>query len=273
MAVMALLWARVGLMDRRAAARRRAGKTSLFEPHRREAFSRAFARFNWALAATVFVWICVDPVWLPQKLGAINVVFLGVGLIIPVLAAVAHQARAIRLPVLGCLFLLAVAWSWGGRWLGDNHAVGRRAFGGGLDQTAVAGREDFKSAFTTWWDAAPPTADGVKPMVVVAAEGGASRAGFWAAETLGRLQELSNGDFANHVFAISSVSGGSVGSAAFVSQVHENLAPREGFRAATRDAAGGDYLSPVLAGLLQLSWDVALDASAKADLADFARRL
>ena len=208
---------------------------------------------GWIFAGVTLVWVCIDPVRPARFVGAIGVVYFGVGMIIAVMSSLIHWGRSWRLPVLGAMILWAVALAALGTWLHDNHAVGRRALlGRGYDigDTPAAARLKLDDAFEAWYASAPVDADGRKPMIVVAAAGGASRAGYWAAEVLGHLQQVSHGRFADSVFAISSVSGGSVGAAAFVSQLHDTPNPPKGFRNAVRSAAGGDYLSPALAGVL-----------------------
>lgn len=59
------------------------------------------------------------------------------------------------------------------------------------------------------------TQDNPFPLVIICAEGGASRSGFWTASILDTLRKKENWGFDRHVFAISSVSGGSVGVLAF----------------------------------------------------------
>ena len=232
---------------------------------------------GWIFAGVTLVWICIDPVRPARFAGAIGVVYFGVGMIIAVMSSLIHWGRSWRLPVLGAMILWAVILTGLGTWLHDNHAVGRRAFlGRGYDvvsrshdggaatvvsapclhaaasaPAAPGQRPCFEDAFETWYANAPAGPDGeTRPMIVVAAAGGASRAGYWAAEVLGHLQQVSHGRFADSVFAVSSVSGGSVGAAAFVSQLRDQPKPPKGFRNAVRSAAGGDYLSPALAGVL-----------------------
>ena len=50
-----------------------------------------------------------------------------------------------------------------------------------------------------------------EPLVLVATAGGASRAAYWTGTVLRALDNRSNGQFSDHVFAISSVSGGALG--------------------------------------------------------------
>jgi hypothetical protein len=242
----------IALLNLRAVIEARVAPRLSARPSGRGGFARGFVRVNWALAALMMIWISLDPVRPARFLGAISVVFLGVGLIIAVMAAVIHRGRRWRLPVVLILLALALAFSAAGQWWwGDNHAVGRRAFGGGSDQgPAIAARPTFPQAFDAWWRSAPAGPDGRKPLIVVAAAGGASRAGYWAADVLGELQDRSQGRFAPSVFAISSVSGGSVGALAFASQLYDDPQAGGRFGDAVRATAGGDFLSPALAGLL-----------------------
>lgn len=59
------------------------------------------------------------------------------------------------------------------------------------------------------------------PIYIVAAEGGASRSAWWTAHVLATLDYASDGEFSRHVYAISGVSGGSLGAAAFVGLLAE----------------------------------------------------
>lgn len=87
---------------------------------------------------------------------------------------------------------------------------------------------------------------------LVAAEGGGIRAAYWAAGVLARLEEAAG--LTPHIFAISGVSGGSVGAGFYVSLYRDFLPYRKdrqtGFPAITRCFMEKDYLSPLLtAGL------------------------
>ncbi|MEQ1865129.1 MAG: patatin-like phospholipase family protein [Micropepsaceae bacterium] len=53
------------------------------------------------------------------------------------------------------------------------------------------------------------------PLIIVAAEGGASRAGVWLLAAMRMLDAETNGDFGRNLFAISGVSGGSLGAATY----------------------------------------------------------
>jgi hypothetical protein len=94
------------------------------------------------------------------------------------------------------------------------------------------------------------------PVFIIAAEGGGIYAAAAAATFLSRLQERCP-SFAQHVFAISGVSGGSVGAAVFHSAVQDKALETttgcevgdsisKGISKATSDAIRADHLSPLL---------------------------
>ncbi len=98
------------------------------------------------------------------------------------------------------------------------------------------------------------------PVFIVTAEGGGIRAAYWTAALLCGLQD-ENSHFADHVFGISGVSGGSLGAAVFAGLVKESragkLQPRDGgpkdaglLRRASSAVLGCDFLSPPLAAML-----------------------
>ncbi len=223
---------------------------------------------GWVIAglAMALVAMAVAVLWpaaVGVKLGAPAIVFSGLGFIIPIITIACQLGTSLRIPVTGALLLWAVL-------LGaffDNHQVGRRALmaetGGPID-----GRPTLESAFTQWAAAQPVGANGKKTMVLIAVQGGASRAGYWTAVALAELQTAAakaigrDGkriDFGAHVFAISSVSGGSVGAIGYAAML--KTAPPD-VRTPTSDAnadaftnnllgfAGRDALGPALTGML-----------------------
>jgi len=106
-----------------------------------------------------------------------------------------------------------------------------------------------------------------EPIILVAAAGGGLRAAYWTATTLSAIQD-SNPAFANHVFAMSGVSGGSLGVALFDALVHDGGAHIDQLRCATEQDSIGpiklpgpysrcsrrflrdDFLAPVLAKMV-----------------------
>ena len=78
-------------------------------------------------------------------------------------------------------------------------------------------RPELAAHFAQWQR--QRAADGADaPVIVVAAEGGGVRAAVWTAFALARLDDATCGAFGRRVYAISSVSGGSLGAAFYVAQ-------------------------------------------------------
>lgn len=84
------------------------------------------------------------------------------------------------------------------------------------------------------------------PIILVAAAGGGIRAAYWTANLLAAFQDREP-DFADHVFAISGVSGGSVGAAVFTALIKADCKP---CLPHARTILAQDFLAPALAGLL-----------------------
>jgi len=78
---------------------------------------------------------------------------------------------------------------------------------------------------------------------IVAAEGGGIRAAYWTAAVLSAIQD-SHPSFAAHCFAISGVSGGSLGGAVFTTLVQKG---QTGYRDKSHRILSADFLSPTLA--------------------------
>lgn len=90
------------------------------------------------------------------------------------------------------------------------------------DLRAENTRADFHTYFEKWYgtNIAPhidTAGTGSIPIFLVAAQGGGSRAGLWTSELLNRLEVESDYKFHRHLFAVTSASGGSVGTGATLS--------------------------------------------------------
>jgi hypothetical protein len=228
--------------------------------------TRALASGAIGLSLILLLLITSRPVFVGQSLGAVAMVF----------AFSAHLAFAGSLAVflervwsLRLVLLALVCAAFFSRF-NDNHAL-RLVPGGDLDL-----RPPLAAAFDAWaadrlggWPEGKPM-----PVFLVAAEGGGIRAAYWTAVVLGRLSDR-HPAFARQVFAVSGVSGGSVGAATFVSLLRdrEHLATCGPFARRERHATDGlgpielcaqevlrqDFLSPVLAKMLSpdlLQWFV-----------------
>jgi Patatin-like phospholipase len=122
---------------------------------------------------------------------------------------VVYFGKLVRLPILTPLLLLAFLFSYFD--LNDNHRI--RFF----DQPIQVQPQEFDAQFKSWWDARADRdtyKDRPYPVFIITAEGGGITAGYFTAIVLTAIQDRAPA-FAQHVFAISGVSGGSIGSAVY----------------------------------------------------------
>ena len=193
-----------------------------------------------ALAAFTF-WPVPSARWLGAlivlSLAVANVVFFGS------IATWVHERHGI--PVAPIAFGFAVLFSvWN-----DSHMV-RRITG---DPSPVSARRDIPTHFALRQTDSVPG-----PLVLVAASGGGLRAAYWTATSLAALEDRIP-EFHRRVFAISSVSGGSLGASVYASLVRDSaagpgqvtcLAATGSFSSCVRELMAEDYLSPVLAKMV-----------------------
>jgi hypothetical protein len=146
---------------------------------------------------------------------------------LPFLSYLSGVGRACRAPLI-VLFFASVA---GATFLfGDNHDVrlveaGKQAAGKPVDVSPLP----LENAISTWKAANCPDGAPCPRPIIVAAAGGASRAAFFTATVLGYLLDgkqsaktgLNPDEVRNRLFAISGVSGGSVGAAMITAALAE----------------------------------------------------
>jgi hypothetical protein len=145
-----------------------------------------------------------------------------------------------QFPVIIILILLALLFSlWN-----DNHIIR-------VAPPQEVTRADIIGSFRTWYSLAEKNdgAGTLHPLFIVATEGGGIRAAYWTATVLGGVQDA-NPNFALHLFAISGVSGGSLGAAVFNALLAEPNPGSFKFKDKAHDILGQDFLSPALASML-----------------------
>jgi hypothetical protein len=118
----------------------------------------------------------------------------------------AVPGELLRLPITTIVVVLALIASVSG--CRDNHLL-RQAH-----QASDWRSTPLEEAFDRWWNDVGSKMPQPAPLVLVATAGGASRAAYWTAEVLGRLEADYPG-FHKRIFAISSVSGGSLGAGVY----------------------------------------------------------
>lgn len=176
-------------------------------------------------APIVAIAVAIDPVRMNELFGgAVPGVLLGLALIVPLTSVLVILSARLRLP----LFAAVVLWiAMAPQWLGDIHNVRTcrdLELMGARNPCAIREevhdtRLSLKEAFHKWWQAnsklTPPLGEVVAPpMIVVATAGGASRAAYWTSQVLGNIAAREP-FFAERVFMISGVSGGSLGATTF----------------------------------------------------------
>jgi hypothetical protein len=204
-----------------------------------------------ALAASVFPGPSVALVGFALMIGPLTaLVFLTDGLRIEGVF-LGRRVGLSRPPVLGALIL----WSVVAPLLFSLHTV--RVMAASRRVIPVDRRVSLDALFAQWVTAcAPDTARPIRP-IVVAISGGASRAGIWGAQVLSAVEAASATENTG-IFAVSSVSGGSLGAAAYMAVKQATPACGTGAGRPLVDMLGrldnehlgGDALGPLLAGAL-----------------------
>ena len=197
------------------------------------------------------------PVALPAWLGPLTILFLWITTIISLASALAQRFASTRFPIFLSLAAAAVIFSYFD--LNDNHAVRIE-----LRSEFVRGAHLSEFEFNEWLASRTDKHlyEGRNyPVFIVSAEGGGIRAAYFAALVLSSIQDRCPA-FAQHIFAISGVSGGSVGAAMFAALVKRWAAQGalescllEGsttgeFQRLTEAVLRHDFFSPLLAALL-----------------------
>ncbi len=185
---------------------------------------------TWTYSVVLFLAATLIPVRFGFWAGALGIVFFALSSIVffgswlvrettpPWSQDAKHpNAGASTFPVMTALVTLAVVltfWPWN-----DNHHLRTQP----MAPDSRPGVEQFFNAWKNQAPTLPPeNADGkpYQPMVVVATAGGGIRAGYWTAVVLGKITDAAP-KFRNALFAISGVSGGSVGAAFYTATLRE----------------------------------------------------
>lgn len=209
-----------------------------------------FIVFKWfSIGYGVFftLFAFISPAMLGLSIGSAAVFFLGLSSIVPVGGWLVYQTHKQGFPVVTILVILAFLFSF----INDNHELRR--------SDIQPQRHNLDQALERWAKQAPVIEGNIKPFTVVATAGGGLRAAQWTAAILGKLTDEAP-EFRRSLFAISGVSGGSVGAAFFDAVLLEDNrdcsppggAAKSGFcyEQQLREALSHDFLGPTLAGLL-----------------------
>ncbi|RBP17514.1 hypothetical protein DFR50_1025 [Roseiarcus fermentans] len=228
--------------------------------------------FGLAVLFAIFVWI--SPTGVGHRLGSLVVAYFAFGAILSLVNFVEFAIdRAVQREVFGqnasrrvlgaYVLAFVVILGLANAWLRPFHRV--RACEGDCTPVALPNdRPKVADAAEAWYAKAQSAYDkahgvGPVPMLVVATAGGGIRAAYWTATVLEQLDAkfAAQGGIRPYLFAISGVSGGSVGAAAFsaaLTKREENhcSAPIAGDPACppATDYLKADFLAPPLASLV-----------------------
>jgi hypothetical protein len=208
--------------------------------------SRAFVAWTIVAGVALILIGIYRPHW-AIGLGPMGVLMLAGAVWSAIGAAVVGLAdRLLRVPIV--LIFLVVVTGMALFDLNDNHTL-RRIPG------SVAHPQAIDKDFAAWWANRPSRKLGERfPVVIVAAEGGGMRNAYLSAMALSHLRDTIAG-FDEHVYAISGVSGGSVGGALYAALVREDELRKArsqpgitSFVEPARRVLSRDLLAPLLAG-------------------------
>jgi hypothetical protein len=174
-----------------------------------------------------------------QTLGPITVLLLWGFTATVLFAPLAYLSHMTRMPLL--LILLISGMAFAGFNLNDNHQIRGASTYRAASAEPVSPPPRYRERLDlgAWLKSRSDwRAYDHYPILLVATEGGGLRAAYFTASVLAALEEKCPG-FAQHVIAISSVSGGSVGSAVFAGQSAEQ---------ASSPAQGGCNAGPIKPG-------------------------
>jgi hypothetical protein len=215
---------------------------------RQYAWDRSTRVVLWAtvgLAAVVVVLGWCRPSWTAYA-GPLSIVCLSAAVWTALGSALIWLGKLHRIPVLTTLLLCACATSYFS--CNDNHTI-RYA-----PRPNPQPLPEYGAAFEQWLAHRPDRDQyDTYPVFIVAAEGGGIYAAYFTALVLANLQDASDHRFADHVFAISGVSGGSVGAACYAAaRARDDEQRRQGLPPTSdveilRNCLAHDLLSPLLA--------------------------
>lgn len=178
--------------------------------------NRRYFRNQRSFGSTIALIVCLaaafflSPVTLPQAIGPFGILTAFAACIVLFSTHLSIITIKYRFPFMPILFAGAALFSLAD--LNDNHVFRT------LKQSTTFNQPSLEDAFEKWVNRRPDfqTYEDEYPVYIVAAQGGGIYAATQTALFLSRIQDVCPA-FRDHLFAISAVSGGSVGAAVFAS--------------------------------------------------------
>lgn len=195
------------------------------------------------LEIAFFVLSTVRPTWF-MGFGAGAMVLLVLSLWVPFGSVLVYAGIRMRVPILTLLLVLAFLVSP----LADHNHIVRTV---PTQKAILDARPTAEQKLTEWYSRVSKSypAGAEIPVFVVATEGGGIRAAYWTAAVLNSIQDTTP-LFRRNLFAVSSVSGGSLGTLVFTALLSSN-APAGSLHQSGSTMLGKDFLTPTLAAMSQ----------------------
>jgi hypothetical protein len=184
--------------------------------------------------------VCISPVAVPSFCTPLVVILLAIAVWTGLITWVAISEKTWRIPTTFLLCCMTLVFSL----INNNHEI--RTIDDKLKATDLSGN------FSQWLKTVPLRADSSKTVVLACGEGGGIRAAYWTASVLASLTDSVRA-FPGYLYALSTVSGSSLGSALFDALLYadgQGALPEKKFRDNVRRFIRVDYLSPVTAGFI-----------------------
>jgi len=194
------------------------------------------------ISVVLFLVFALAPNLFAPGMGSAAILLLAAAGWIAAASTLDFAGMRMRFPMFSALLLVAVVFStWN-----DNHAVRT------LAEPQPAERPDVRASLQAWLARHEARLKGKErvPIYLVNAEGGGIRAAYWTATVLGEIQNRHPG-FADHLFSVSGVSGGSLGGSLFVALLAEARKDKAfDIKKKAQQVLSEDFLSPVVAAML-----------------------
>jgi hypothetical protein len=164
------------------------------------------------LCALAILSLCLMPVSAAITVGPIGQVCIFAAITLIVISIISFWSDRRGVPLVGFILVYVAGISWFG--LNDSHRVFSLPVTS-VNEEAQAAIPSVQDMFVRWYNARPDLAAFQRyPVYVIAAQGGGIYAAYHTASSIGAFQDACP-SFARHTFAISGVSGGSIGAAIF----------------------------------------------------------
>jgi hypothetical protein len=197
--------------------------------------------FFMSLAAFLMSLFFIPATTFPNFFGSVSVVAISFSILVVVFSTIYNWGQQTKIPAITGLIIVVIVASFVNA--NDNHQIRQ------LSTARLDSLPTLETSFQEWLSNRPDREQYTGkpyPVYLAAAQGGGIYAAYHAATAFSKLSEYSP-TFPQHVFAISGVSGGSLGSAAFASLVKANTPDNPPLSSQAKELFNHDLLSPLLA--------------------------